>query len=79
MSRPDSSAPTGRVLAFEVSGGEVYPIVVPVYGQESLEAMDKAVAMFKDMVRAAWKAGGCRSFLVGVHVRGAACDHEVKS
>jgi hypothetical protein len=41
--------------------------------------VDQAVALFRSCVRAAMEAGGCRTVMIGVHVEGAACDHEVGS
>jgi hypothetical protein len=40
-------------------------------------AVDEAVTLFRAAVRSAMDAGGCRTVMVGVHVEGEACDHEV--
>jgi hypothetical protein len=61
-------------LVFDVAGEP--PSVVRVDGNDQ-RAVSEALAVFRHKVRAAIEAGGCRSFLVGVHVEGAECDHEV--
>lgn len=61
-------------LVFEA--GQVPISVVTIEGGDAA-AVDEAVKVFKAKIRAAMELGGCRSVLVGVHVEGAACDHEV--
>jgi len=39
--------------------------------------VDQAVTLFRSCVRAAMDSGACRTVMVGVHVEGAECDHEV--
>lgn len=60
-------------LVFEV-GSDTRVLAV---GKGDTRAADDAVAAFKSLVRDAMESDGCRSFVVGVHVEGAACDHEV--
>lgn len=36
-----------------------------------------AVTLFRAAVREAMEANGCRNVVIGVHVEGAECDHEV--
>lgn len=50
------------------------PIVV---GKRDPGGVDAAMTAIRSRLRAAMEAGGCRSFVVGVHVEGEACDHEV--
>lgn len=61
-------------LVFDAAGEA--PSVVKVDGNDH-RAVSEALAVFRHKVRAAIEAGGCRSFLVGVHIEGDACDHEV--
>lgn len=46
-------------------------------GKGDTGAIDEAVTLFRSCVRSAMAAGGCRTVMVGVHVEGAECDHEV--
>lgn len=41
------------------------------------DSIDDAVRAIRSRLRAAMEAGGCRSVVIGVHVEGPACDHEV--
>ncbi|MDD5367320.1 MAG: hypothetical protein PHR30_18455 [Gallionellaceae bacterium] len=43
-----------------------------------LDCVVAAVARFRELIREAIRRGGCRSFVVGIHEEGAACDHEVR-
>lgn len=63
-------------LVFE-GGDPATMVTVSISRGAKLAAVDEVVAEFKRRVRAAMEAGGCRSFVVGVHVEGSACDHEV--
>lgn len=65
----------GRAVVFEGQGAALVIEIPPdrdVADGEILRAVDE----FKRRVRAAWAAGGCRSFTVGVHEAGPECDHE---
>lgn len=61
-------------LVFDVAGEA--PAIFKVEAGDAGAVAD-VVTAFRSRVRAAIEAGGCRSFLVGVHVEGAECDHEV--
>lgn len=62
-------------LTFEPERGGGMRVVQ--IGHRDTAAVDDAVALFKMCVRSAMEAGGCRTVMVGVHVEGADCDHEV--
>lgn len=60
-------------LTFDVDGHIVQTVAI---GRDRRD-VDDAVLAFRAAVRNAMEKGGCRSFCIGVHVEGEACDHEV--
>lgn len=63
-------------LTFDAESGGTMRVVQ--VGRRDAGAVDEAVALFKLAIRSAMAAGGCRTVMVGVHVEGAECDHDVR-
>jgi len=61
-------------LTFEPEAGAMNVLRV---GKGDTRAIDDAVTLMKSCIRAAMAAGGCRNVVIGVHVDGADCDHEI--
>lgn len=62
-------------LTFNADDSQAMRVVQVARGDSA--GVDEAVTLFRSAVRSAMEAGGCRTVLVGVHVEGAECDHEV--
>lgn len=62
-------------LTFDADSSQTMKVIQVEKGDRS--AVDEAVGLFKLAIRAAMAAGGCRTVMIGVHVEGEGCDHEV--
>lgn len=60
-------------LVFDMDGREVKVLQV----SKGAASVADAVTLFRAAVRAAMEKEGCQTVMVGVHVEGAECDHEV--
>lgn len=63
-------------LTFDVDSPQMKVVQIE---KGSAGGVDQAVTLFRSCVRAAMEAGGCRTVMIGVHVEGEGCDHEVGS
>lgn len=64
-------------VVFEDRDGALFVVKVPGKAEPGKQrlAVGDAIARFRAMVRACMARPGCGSFVVGVHVDGADCDH----
>lgn len=68
-----SSEPKRRwQLVLDAAGEQPRPFTV----RDAKDA-DEVMEAIRETVRAMMARGGCRSLLVGVHVEGPDCDHEI--
>jgi hypothetical protein len=76
MARSDRDPSRGWSLVLEEGAGVTRVFRVRAGAKDDAAAVVEAVRV---AIVAACASGGCRSISIGVHVEGAACDHEVKA